>query len=193
MPNPKGKFTVASAWNHIRDSSPSNNRLLLPWLKGYIPRHSFILWIAIQSKLRTMDRLHGPGDHSSVTCVLCNREPETHCHLFFSCSFSKQVWEAVNLKAGIQWPGLPWDQLTIWAGLNLNKKNQISCQIARLILAASVYYVWQERNRRVFSNQRQGRDYIAKEIFQVIRTHLSCMTINSIPEHIKDSWGLLMA
>ncbi|KAJ6670044.1 hypothetical protein OIU85_019872, partial [Salix viminalis] len=113
-----------------------------------------------------MDRLHGPAGPSNVTCVLCNREPETHCHLFFNCSFSKQVWEAVNFKARIQWPGLPWDQLTIWAGNNLTKKSQINCQIARLVLAASVYHMWQERNRRVFSNQRQGRGYMTEEIFQ---------------------------
>lgn len=190
QPNPKGKFTVASAWNQIRNSSPTSNHLLLPWLKGHIPRHSFILWIAMQRRLKTMDRLHGPAGPSNVTCVLCNREPETHCHLFFNCSFSKQVWEAVNFKARIQWPGLPWDQLTIWAGNNLNKKSQINCQIARLVLAASVYHMWREQNRRVFSNQRQGRGYIAEEIFQVIRTHLSCMASNFIPVQIKGIWGL---
>ncbi|KAK4388320.1 hypothetical protein Sango_2438600 [Sesamum angolense] len=52
-----------------------------------IPKNCFILWLAIMGGLSTLDKpwLHHIGGY----CILCpDGVPETHDHLFFSCSFS---------------------------------------------------------------------------------------------------------
>ena len=59
-----------------------------------IPRHLFILWLAILGKLATTDKswlAHlGP-------CILCNEgATETHGHLFFQCRFSRQCLTAIR-------------------------------------------------------------------------------------------------
>ena len=44
--HPSGKFTVASAWELLRDKKTATTIHKLLWYKGYIPRQSFILWLA---------------------------------------------------------------------------------------------------------------------------------------------------
>ncbi|KAL2226556.1 UNVERIFIED_CONTAM: hypothetical protein Sindi_2014300 [Sesamum indicum] len=53
-----------------------------------IPRHSFILWLAILGKLPTTDKSW--LSHLGV-CILCDEgATESHPHLFFRCRFSRQ-------------------------------------------------------------------------------------------------------
>ena len=44
--------------------------------------------------------------------------------------------------------------------------------IQRLALAASVYMIWQERNRRTFSNEKRPPALLIKEILVVIRLRM---------------------
>ncbi|KAJ6353056.1 hypothetical protein OIU76_002137 [Salix suchowensis] len=162
-----GKFSIATAWELIRHHSPAQDTHLLIWQKEHIPRHAFILWLAVQGRLRTRDRISTITAIPSLLCALCNQEPETHDHLFFRCHHSRTVWETVNRHAGLTWPSLPWNQLTDWAIASHKCKKNVTSMIARLSLAASVYNIWQERNRRIFSHQFQGTDYLASEIIQV--------------------------
>nr|TKS17240.1 hypothetical protein D5086_0000020710 [Populus alba] len=59
-----GKFSIASAWELLRDKRPLNNLHKLLWFSGHIPRQSFILWLAGIGRLRTMDRLQTFGKQS---------------------------------------------------------------------------------------------------------------------------------
>ncbi|KAL0294325.1 UNVERIFIED_CONTAM: hypothetical protein Sradi_6892800 [Sesamum radiatum] len=50
--------------------------------KFKIPRHGFVLWLAILERLSTMDRIWVP--QSDISCVLCGGlAVENHAHLFF--------------------------------------------------------------------------------------------------------------
>ncbi|KAJ6682995.1 hypothetical protein OIU74_021114 [Salix koriyanagi] len=94
------KFSIATAWELIRHHSPAQDTHLLIWQKEHIPRHAFILWLAVQGRLRTRDRISTITAIPSLLCALCNQEPETHDHLFFRCHHSRTVWETVNGHAG---------------------------------------------------------------------------------------------
>ncbi|KAJ6901054.1 hypothetical protein NC652_026984 [Populus alba x Populus x berolinensis] len=109
--HPSGEFSIASAWELIRDIRPVTSIHHLLWFRGHIPRHSFILWLACRGRLRTMDRLHSVGIITNNTCILCGNYAESHEHLFFECTFSGTVWRAINTKAKLQWPCIPWQQL----------------------------------------------------------------------------------
>ncbi|KAB5561451.1 hypothetical protein DKX38_006408 [Salix brachista] len=154
------------AWELIRNHFPAKDTHLLIWQKEHIPRHAFILWMAAQGRLRTRDRLSTTTAIPSLLCVLCNQETESHDHLYFRCHYTRAVWKTVNGHAGLTWPSMPWNQLIDWAVIAHNHRRNVNSMIARLILAASVYNVWQERNRRIFSHHFQGRDYLASEIIQ---------------------------
>ena len=68
------------------------------WGKGCIPKLAFTLWLAVQGKLMTKDRLRKWGmQNVDLTCVLCGGI-ESVDHLFFACTFAKSVWQKVPKK-----------------------------------------------------------------------------------------------
>lgn len=190
-PHPKGIFSVDSAWELIRPHHPALAQFGILWQPGHIPRHSFILWLAIQGRLRTMDRSVVTLDCSSY--ALCNKTMETHDHLFFSCDYASRVWNNINTRAGLRWPNLQWNSLIQWDAANHHGRRNIRNRIARSILASSVYFLWLERNRRVFRGQAQGAQFISDQIFQTIRAQLSCMTSSAIPNAIREIWNLTIS
>jgi len=184
-----GDFSIHSAWDILRDHRPTNIMHHLIWFKGHVPRQSFILWLAIHGRLRTMDRLHGVI--TDYTCVLCHLQVETHDHLFFACKYTSSVWGAVCNKANVYWPSIPWKPLLQWAAVHYQKKTDLHQMIARLLLSSTVYFLWHERNNRIFSNTAQTYQVIAEGIFQHIRTHISNMdNIGVIPQQILATWNL---
>jgi len=186
-----GKFSIHSAWELLREKRPVNNMHNLLWFKGHIPRHSFILWLAGLGRLRTMDRLLSAGIIQNAACILCSLHTETHEHLFFECQFTKTVWQLVNVRAKIHWPCSTWQNLLQWAAANYCKKTHIQHIIARLLLSATVYILWYERNNRVFSNQIQAAPTLVEAIFQQVRTQIASMEYgNNIPPSISDRWGI---
>jgi hypothetical protein len=183
------EFTIKSAWELIREKRPANNLHHLLWFKGHIPRQSLILWLASLGRLRTMDRLHGTA--SSALCVLCGLQVETHEHLFFECNYTGVVWVSICQRANMQWPCKPWTQFLHWAATYYNKKNDIDHMIARLMLSITVYFLWYERNNRVFTNNAQPYQTTTEFIFQQIRTHLATMDqVGTISARTRATWNL---
>ncbi|KAL2240808.1 UNVERIFIED_CONTAM: hypothetical protein Sindi_0722000 [Sesamum indicum] len=67
-----------------------------------IPRHIFILWLAIQEKLATIDK---PWLAHLGPCILCNEGlTETHAHLFFQCRFSRRCFTKIRRTIRFLWP-----------------------------------------------------------------------------------------
>jgi mannosylglycoprotein endo-beta-mannosidase len=187
-----GIFSIASAWELLRDKRPINTMHQLLWFTGHIPRQSFILWLAGIGRLRTMDRLQTAGIIMNATCILCGLHIETHEHLFFACPTTKTVWETVNGRANIYWPCSSWPNLLQWASTNYTRKNDIQHIIARLMLSATVYLLWQERNKRVFNHQFQSTPAMAEAVFQLVRTTISTMEFRGrIPITICNIWGIM--
>jgi len=44
---------------------------------------------------------------------LCQKGMDSHNHLFFECSFSKQVWDRVCHKGGMEDGGAHWDTIIL--------------------------------------------------------------------------------
>ena len=57
-PDPSGIFTVSSGWNHFRTKMPIVNWHCSIWYPQAIGRHAFIVWMAVQNRLVTQDKLH---------------------------------------------------------------------------------------------------------------------------------------
>ena len=112
------------------------------------------------------------GITHNTTCQLCNREEETHDHLFFQCTYAKAVWNTLSTHSTIQWPTVQWLQLLQWASSTLRGNGNINSIIAKLILAVAIYYLWYERNNRTFKHIHKTAQELSAEIIHLIRTHL---------------------
>lgn len=148
--HPFGRFSIDSAWNVLRDKQDVNSIHHLLWFPGHIPCHSFILWLASLGRLHTMDRLSSHSVITSFLCVLCSSATETHDHLFFSCDFLSYVWREVTTRTLTTWPTLSWLPLLQWAILHLRRKGDFRHLLSRLVLSTTIYFLWFERNNRVF-------------------------------------------
>ncbi|KAL2225109.1 UNVERIFIED_CONTAM: hypothetical protein Sindi_3044700 [Sesamum indicum] len=121
--------------------------LLLGSLK--IPRHSFILWLAILGKLPTTDKSW--LSHLGV-CILCDEgATETHPHLFFQCRFSRQCLYEIRRRIRFHWPNRDWATDIEWATRKWRGEHIIN-RAYRTLLAACVYHIWKERNLRRFDH-----------------------------------------
>ncbi|KAL0295157.1 UNVERIFIED_CONTAM: hypothetical protein Sradi_6849400 [Sesamum radiatum] len=84
-----GCFNTAAVFSLLEPASPTVVWHVLLGGRFKIPRHTFILWLAIKGRLSTMDRpwMNDVADG----CVLCNfAARETHRHLFFECPYAKR-------------------------------------------------------------------------------------------------------
>ncbi|KAJ6379680.1 hypothetical protein OIU76_016349 [Salix suchowensis] len=158
------------------------------WHSHHIPRHSFLMWLAARGRLSTMDRLlYLEGDK---TCRLFSKDPESHNHLFFMCSFSSQVWKIIQDKARTQWPVLAWNSLVEWTSKRFKNTNSTSNVIGALLFAATIYHIWQERNKRIFQNHASQASIVGDEILGQIREHLINCNGICITDDIRTTWNL---
>lgn len=110
--------------------------------------YGWLYWAALLGRLSTKDRLRSWGLLNDSSCVLCNGDLESRSHLFLNCQFASLVWMSVISKCGL--PPHSWDfGSEIDWGSNHCKDSSIRSSIFKLRLAASVYYIWKERNGRI--------------------------------------------
>ncbi|CAN6858437.1 unnamed protein product, partial [Brassica oleracea] len=109
------------------------------WFSGGIPRHNFHTWLSVLDRIPTRDRLISWGINVDANCLLCNSMPESRNHLFFSCSFSFQLWSKVASKLEIQ-PQRGWeDTLNQMTALHLQKSHRLLVLTA---WQATAYWLW---------------------------------------------------
>lgn len=95
-PGVNGEFSTSTAWEAIRIKKSRVPWFNIVWFSKKIPKHSFILWLAVQNRLSTQQRLLSWGFINTMKCGLCGANVEDMDHLFFLCSFSKSVWAEVK-------------------------------------------------------------------------------------------------
>jgi hypothetical protein len=190
--NSSGRFTIDSAWDLLREARPKDTKYHLIWFPGHTPRHAFILWIASMDRLYTMDRLLSHRIINSSTCILCGQHTETHDHLFFQCTYSAEVWGSLSAKTLFSWPSTTWQSLLQWAASTFRKK-VFTHILSRLVLSTAVYYLWYERNNRIFKQIYRTSQELSDEAFEIIRACLLNKDHMQIPAIFKSIWNLTTA
>lgn len=155
LPSPTGVYDARSAWEAVRTKFPVQPWAKVVWFKKNAPRWAFILWLAAQGKLNTKDRLHKWGMTADEICPLRSREQETHKHLFFGCSFSKDVWSAIWSKSSSVCGPNSLDELLDWFAQTV-KGDSIRCRIMGCSLAAAVHFHLEGEKLKIVSTENDG-------------------------------------
>ncbi|KAL2237656.1 UNVERIFIED_CONTAM: hypothetical protein Sindi_0957300 [Sesamum indicum] len=141
-----------------------------------IPRHLFILWLAILGKLATTDK---PWLVHLGPCILCNDgATETHDHLFFQCRFSRQCITEIQKIIRFSWPNRDWMTDIIWASRRWRGQHIINMSY-RALLASCVYHIWKERNLRRFEQTERTPNTMAVVIIEDIKQRIHSITLPS--------------
>ena len=91
------------------------------------PRSAFILWMAVNGKLLTQDKM-AKWSMGVLLCPLCSKCPDSHDHLFFKCEFSKIIWN--HMKPKLNTGSIPSD----WNDIVLTIENLPCTNAIRSIL-----------------------------------------------------------
>ncbi|XP_055826334.1 uncharacterized protein LOC129894699 [Solanum dulcamara] len=155
---------VRQTYLHIIGEQPRLQWKCLLFKNVARPKAYFIMWLMLQKRLMTTDRLTKWGMKVSKKCVLCQMTDEIIEHLFVQCQFSICLWNRLLAWSHNHDP-IPanWDQFLKWC-IRHGKVKVVATQIFKIILAKCVYAIWIERNNRVFQKKSSSVEYMAKEI-----------------------------
>ncbi|XP_059288237.1 uncharacterized protein LOC132041551 [Lycium ferocissimum] len=152
------KFSISKAYRTMQPTWPKVPWKQLELLKGLVPKHQFILWLAIQRRLATVDRLQKWGIQVAKECVLYETDAvETLDHLFFKCSHSQFIWKTLLSWMGINRPIGFWEDEAAWMAQRTIRRNPLYTALG-MTFAATVYHTWIERNTRRFQQQKRPKE-----------------------------------
>ncbi|GKB04236.1 hypothetical protein Tco_0832379 [Tanacetum coccineum] len=96
-------------------------------------------------------------------CPLCKQCNDSHERLFFKCEFSKTIWDGVKDEMYLGRISNDWGDI-VKRIADLPCNNSIRSMLRRFVLATSVYYIWKERNSRLFSSDIKKVDILLHDI-----------------------------
>ncbi|GKB66368.1 reverse transcriptase domain, reverse transcriptase zinc-binding domain protein [Tanacetum coccineum] len=183
-------FSVNGVWDSIR---PHDNEVLwydLVWYPTCIPKHAVNLWLIMKRRLKTQDllRVWEVGSAILSVCPLCETQPDSHEHLFFECSFSHQVWSSIKFKAGLSISNSSLNSIVATLMPIVKRKSFKSC-VGKLCLAASAYYIWNERNSRLFKKSKRSVLEVVDCIMSSVRLKLLTCRFKKSKDAITQVYG----
>lgn len=186
-----GIFKSSDTWNDFREVSPAVSWYHLVWFSNSIPKHSFILWLAIRNKLMTQVRMQMWQTEGIVVCPFCKEQRDSVEHLFFSCGFCREVLRFFSRK-GVHIPeGLSWDQVVQFAA-NCWKGKSIVAIVNKLVLGSLIYFIWQERNMRLFQSLSRSSIQISALVEEAVRFKMLTLKVkcNSRVLKVLETWNV---
>ncbi|GJU63833.1 putative reverse transcriptase domain-containing protein [Tanacetum coccineum] len=155
------KFSVHTVWSTIRPHSLKVNWYNAVWFSSCIPRHACNLWLIIQRSLKTQDNLR-PWDHAGLV---------------------NMVWSYLIDFAGLPNSGHSIDDI-LYDIIPFAKRKTLKNIIAKLVVAATVYFIWQEQNSCLFKN-------VIRTVTQVIDCIMNSVRLKLLSCHLKKMKGAL--
>ncbi|XP_058202567.1 uncharacterized protein LOC131317001 [Rhododendron vialii] len=157
---PNGCYLAKSAWMALRNKAPTVDWAHMVWHKKYVPRWSFILWVALLGSLSTKDRLMEWGTSIKFKCC--------------------RHGDSLSLLAEVQWG-------------SQHCSKSVSTIIYQWCLAALVYFLWRERNSRIFRQVGVDSYTLVKRIEEEIRACLVSMKLSihsDFDAAVCQAWGI---
>ncbi|XP_071738617.1 uncharacterized protein [Rutidosis leptorrhynchoides] len=148
-----GLFSVASARACIDRSLLPSSDTPTTWLAFLPGKVNIFLWRLIRDRLPHRLNLSSRGlAIQSISCGFCNQGVESLDHLFFSCSYAREVWRAVFIWVDRPFHGFSsWQEILSWIdSLNGNVASK-DCVFA--IVVATLWMLWRLRNCLVFNDK----------------------------------------
>ncbi|KAJ9542319.1 hypothetical protein OSB04_028825 [Centaurea solstitialis] len=183
--NQSWNFAIKEVWNSLLGPWQPVLWHDLCWFKHHVPKHSFCAWLAFLDRLPTQDRLVAWSSNTEMlVCSLCKEVMDSRDHLFFQCHFSRVVWRLIrddlgNTRDG-DWSLIVQDLIhRRWNPGEVHKK---------CLFVGGIYYIWQERNRRLFEGRKRDPSQLVRDLRMFLDTrknglrdvHVHCGEVSGI-------------
>ncbi|XP_030487495.2 uncharacterized protein LOC115704429 [Cannabis sativa] len=166
----QGKYQISLGYQLL---CPSNSRVNWSnevWGRFNTPKHSFIMWIAIEQRLRTRDRLHKFGVIDDSSCLLCHGQEESNAHLFFGCPFSKAC--LVEIKNWMLWHTTTDSATKLVRWIAPSKVSKFRKKVMAAALASLIYHVWKSRNNKVWNDKCDDVENVVNRVKETTKVRI---------------------
>ncbi|XP_021996030.1 uncharacterized protein LOC110893223 [Helianthus annuus] len=92
-----------------------------------------------------------------------------------------EVWEFIRAKAGMDNVEAKWSAITEWLRQRARSKSADNL-VCRLLVAASAYVIWRERNTRFFKNHARPPENFCDSICDTVRYRLMGLKFKNTPK-----------
>jgi len=159
---------MKEVWKWVKEPGTKVSWADMVWHKHGIPKHALTTWRAMRGRLLTKTLMNKRGAKHDPTCVLCMSMEEDIEHLFWGCTFTREVWGQLLLHLQIS-PNID-TSLAREANRILHIRGKRLAAITRKwVFNAMIHECWQERNRRIFEGDRKKPGDIISAIKDTIR------------------------
>ncbi|XP_074289244.1 uncharacterized protein LOC141614397 [Silene latifolia] len=114
---------------------------------------SYNLLYGCSMKLATQDNIQKRGFQFASRCCLCETHVDDHDHLFFSCSFSANIWGSILTWMNLPNITAPLSHILASCLFGKNRKDWKTSWYFTSI-AAAVNQIWWERDLRTFCQRK---------------------------------------
>ncbi|XP_024006120.1 uncharacterized protein LOC112082824 [Eutrema salsugineum] len=167
----KPRFRSKDTWLQIRENHPRCGWDEVAWFKYSTPKYSFLFWTVMHDRISTGERMLTWNANVDPSCVLCNHPLETTQHLFFECSYSAHIWEA--LVKGILRENYTANWNVVLCIIKNREYDKLTLFLLRYSIHATMYGLWRERNARRHGEAPSPPQLLIKTLDKAIRNRLS--------------------
>lgn len=150
-----GIYTAKSAYDFQLEGTSNSACAAAIWKPWAPSKCKFFLWLLLQNRIWTADRLLQRGWPNEYFCPLCIRNLETVNHLLIECPFSQNLWTKVS-----SWIASPDLNPSNWTAtdiepwfLALTPATSSTAAGTRTLITLVIWTIWRERNSRIFRDQ----------------------------------------
>lgn len=146
------------------------------WTSRSIPRQSFHGWLVALNRLPTRDRLNSWGLQVPSLCLLCNNCDESRDHLYWDCPFSFALWTLVANRCRTT-PLRSW--VSSLHQMSTLPPPSTARSLTLLGWQATLYWIWNERNKRLHQSQFRSVDSLFSIIDHQLRNKINSFRENN--------------
>ncbi|XP_059446512.1 uncharacterized protein LOC132178068 [Corylus avellana] len=167
-----GSYVSSETWDFLREKKVEVSWWKMVWFPNAIPKHAFILWLAVQDRLLTGDRLMKWGYKGEVKCFFCHNQIESRDHLFFECSFSYRIWKFCMHRCHENNSPIIWDEV-LKLGISKWGTKTLKGLLCHLVLGSVIYNLWCTRNELKHSGHPISEEQILRKVLWEVRTRIA--------------------
>ncbi|XP_074297250.1 uncharacterized protein LOC141627955 [Silene latifolia] len=161
-----GKYDTNAMYDVIRTRGTPVDWSSLVFNAGCHPKHSFIGLLVLQNGLPTVDRIISRGLYLVNRCALCEGCSEDLLHLFFACPYSRMVFLDIA-----NWAHFPTSTVLLADVLHCFLSTRTTGK-QKASLMALLYFLWKERNNRIFRGVQSSPETLCIVIKKVVNLRL---------------------
>ncbi|XP_062074925.1 uncharacterized protein LOC133778931 [Humulus lupulus] len=155
------------------------------WNRTIIPKHRFILWLAVLDRLQMKDRLFRFNTTTDYLCLICGSNRETREHVFFDCHLRSSCLR--KIKSWLEWKTAASTTHKLLRWIAKARLSQFRKQVLMVALAAMIYQIWWCRNEALWNQKVYTANIIVQRIQFNVKYRIRSIMPNNV-QLIERTW-----